>query len=316
MLPVILLLGIPAAIVSGLTISLVLGLIHGATPDEHTWPITLSYSLGEGNAIGGAKAGFIFSLGFTVQRALLSELSFLVLAPFLLQDTINGIVYVIVGILMAIAGFYILRKGVNVHIVEVPGMVMHDLKDIYYRLTGNESKRYIKEEEEAHEFEEPRPVPLKFAFVHGLVAGFAFDAFALVVFTTVVAEMPNAYWGWLPGALFGIGTMIMQIIFGTLVGYWLKRKSYSYKQIAYIGRKTSGRVLAYGGSGFVLVGLLVITFPVIQQVSVPTGIPIPNLDTIDVGFLLVMAVIFIVAVPSYIMAVREVKNFKIEWMSD
>ncbi len=57
-------------------ISFVLGLLHGATPpDEHTWPITFSYAIGKYSTRGGGmKAGLLFSLGFTVQRALLTTL--------------------------------------------------------------------------------------------------------------------------------------------------------------------------------------------------------------------------------------------------
>ena len=30
-----------------LVFSLILGMLHGATPDEHTWPITFSYAIGK-----------------------------------------------------------------------------------------------------------------------------------------------------------------------------------------------------------------------------------------------------------------------------
>ncbi|MFP3297134.1 MAG: hypothetical protein RXN78_06055, partial [Vulcanisaeta sp.] len=52
-----------------LIVSLFLGMLHGITPDEHTWPITFSYAVGEYSTRGGIKAGFLFSLGFTIQRA-------------------------------------------------------------------------------------------------------------------------------------------------------------------------------------------------------------------------------------------------------
>ncbi len=35
-----------------------LGVVHGITPDEHTWPITFSYSLGSYSA----KKGFLIGL--------------------------------------------------------------------------------------------------------------------------------------------------------------------------------------------------------------------------------------------------------------
>jgi ABC-type nickel/cobalt efflux system permease component RcnA len=58
-----------------------LGLIHGITPDEHTWPITFSYAVGGYSTRRGLRAGLIFSLAFTAQQALASELAYLGLAP-------------------------------------------------------------------------------------------------------------------------------------------------------------------------------------------------------------------------------------------
>ena len=33
-------------IYSALLIAFLLGIVHGITPDEHTWPITFSYAIG------------------------------------------------------------------------------------------------------------------------------------------------------------------------------------------------------------------------------------------------------------------------------
>ncbi|MEM3855829.1 MAG: hypothetical protein QW298_01525, partial [Candidatus Micrarchaeaceae archaeon] len=65
---------------SAIVIALLLGFVHGITPDEHTWPITFSYAVGSYSTKGGAKAGLIFSTGFTIQRAVLSEVAYLALA--------------------------------------------------------------------------------------------------------------------------------------------------------------------------------------------------------------------------------------------
>ncbi|MGC8479888.1 MAG: hypothetical protein ACP5M9_04490, partial [Candidatus Micrarchaeia archaeon] len=67
------------SIASALFLSFILGLVHGVTPDEHTWPITFSYAVGAMSTKKGAKAGLLFSLGFTFQRAVMSELAFLFL---------------------------------------------------------------------------------------------------------------------------------------------------------------------------------------------------------------------------------------------
>ena len=91
-------------------ISFILGILHGTTPDEHTWPITFSYAVGSYSTSKGMKAGFVFSAGFTLQRAFLTTLGFLGLAAIYKAYNLDGPVYVIVGIVMAIAGAYILNK--------------------------------------------------------------------------------------------------------------------------------------------------------------------------------------------------------------
>jgi hypothetical protein len=70
-----------------IVISFLLGMMHGATPDEHTWPITFSYAIGKYSTKSGMKAGLLFSLGFTAQRAFLTTLGFLGLAAFYQKST-------------------------------------------------------------------------------------------------------------------------------------------------------------------------------------------------------------------------------------
>ncbi len=74
---------------SALIISYLLGIVHGITPDEHTWPITFSYAVGSYSIKGGAKAGLIFSSGFTVERAIMSEIAALALADFMFYSLFN-----------------------------------------------------------------------------------------------------------------------------------------------------------------------------------------------------------------------------------
>jgi len=56
-----------------LVTSFLLGLVHGITPDEHTWPITFSYAVGGYSTWRALRAGLLFSLAFTAQRALTVE---------------------------------------------------------------------------------------------------------------------------------------------------------------------------------------------------------------------------------------------------
>ncbi|BFH72894.1 hypothetical protein SJAV_08380 [Sulfurisphaera javensis] len=271
-----------------LLISLILGMLHGATPDEHTWPITFSYAIGKYSTKGGMKAGFLFSLGFTIQRAFLTTIGFIGLAAIYKEYNLDGPVYFVVGIVMAIAGSYIL-KGKYLHL------------PIDKLLHGN-----IHEEEE----NQLRDVPLKMTIVHGLIAGFGFGAYASIITFVLAPQMPSIWYAPLPGALFGIGTMIMQIIFGALFANIMKVKKMTEQEITYIARRTAGRTLYYGGLVFVIAGLAIIAFPFIDNWAISTGNPIPNLDAIDIGFLLVVTVVGLIGLTSIISSYREVMKRK------
>jgi hypothetical protein len=296
------------SITTALLLSFILGLVHGVTPDEHTWPITFSYAVGAMSTKKGAKAGLLFSMGFTFQRALMSELAFLFLAPFLRVDSINGIIYLIVGAVMAVSGFYILKKGIYKHL-HIFSHLIHkiiDPKGKTYKETTVHSHNNI----DTHNLEEPRPIPLKLTVIHGLVAGFGFGAFAIVLYTVISPLMPNAYVAWVPGALFGVGTMIMQVLFGAAIGRWMRARRYTEKEIIFIGRETSGSMLAYGGTAFVFGGIFLLSFPSIANFSVNTGINIPNLNSINIGIILVMITVVIVSIPSYFLALKKVRKLR------
>ena len=273
---------------SGLTLSTILlfsyilGLLHGATPDEHTWPITFSYAIGKYSTKKGMKAGFLFSLGFTIQRAFLTTLGFLGLAAIYKEYNLDGPVYFIVGIVMAIAGSYILH-----------GRYIHLPID---RLLGR------------NENEDIRDVPLKMTIVHGLIAGFGFGAYATIITFILAPQVPGLIYAPLPGLMFGLGTMTMQIIFGGMFANIMKLKKLNEDEMRIIAGKSAGRTLYYGGLAFVIVGLLIIAFPIIDNFSISTGNPIPNLDAINIGFLLVVSVVGLIGISSIIMSFREVEK--------
>ncbi|WP_338604803.1 hypothetical protein V6M85_12505 [Sulfolobus tengchongensis] len=268
-----------------LVISLILGMLHGATPDEHTWPITFSYAIGKYSTKGGMKAGFLFSLGFTIQRAFLTTIGFIGLASFYERYNLDGPVYAIVGIVMAIAGSYILK-----------GRYLHLPIDVLLK---------SKHHSEKTNGVELRDIPLKMTIVHGLIAGFGFGAYATIITFVLAPKLPSIVFAPLPGAMFGIGTMIMQIIFGAIFGSIIRTRRLTEEQVSYIARKTAGRVLYYGGLVFVIAGLLIIAFPAIDNFAISTGNPIPNLDAIDIGFLLVITVVGIIGISSLILGIKE-----------
>jgi len=272
-----------------LAVSFILGLLHGATPDEHTWPITFSYAVGKYSTRGGMKAGFLFSSGFTIQRAFLTTLGYLGLASFYQQYDLDGPVYVVVGIAMAVAGAYVLK-----------GRYLHLPVDVLLR--GKEHHTSEVGSTKFHETE-LHDVPLGMTVVHGLIAGFGFGAYASII-TFVLAPQVGSLWlAPLPGVMFGLGTMLMQIIFGAIFGNLMRLKRLTEQQITKIARKVAGTTLFYGGWLFVVAGLLILALPIVDQWGISTGNPVPNLDQINVGTVLVLSVVGVIGIGSM---VREI----------
>ncbi|TRM81827.1 hypothetical protein DJ522_07680, partial [Sulfolobus sp. F3] len=135
--------------------------------------------------------------------------------------------------------------------------------------------------------------------------GFGFGAYASIITFVLAPQLPSVIYAPLPGLFFGLGTMLMQIIFGSIFGNILRLKKLTEEQISYIAKKTAGRVLYYGGIVFVIVGLLIIAFPIIDNFAIPTGNPIPNLDAIDIGFLLIVSVVGLIGISSIIYGFKE-----------
>ncbi len=277
-----------------LLIAFVLGLLHGATPDEHTWPITFSYAIGSYSSKEGMKAGFTFSLGFTAQRALLTTLGFLGLATIYKAYNLDGPVYIVVGAAMAFAGWYVL-KG------RYPHLPFDSL------LHGREHHSTVARRQPIEQAHLNR-VPLRMALVHGLIAGFGFGAYATIITFILAPEVPSLIYAPLVGVAFGVGTMAMQVIFGALFASFARIKKLSEDDVCYLGRSTAGRTLYYGGIMFAAVGLFLALFPSISDLSVATGNPIPNLDSIGIATGLVLAVVGGVGIWSMIQGVRELRT--------
>lgn len=281
-----------------LGISFILGLLHGATPDEHTWPITFSYAIGSYSTRKGMKAGFVFSAGFTAQRALLTTLGFLGLAAIYIKYNLDGPVYVIVGIAMAVAGMYILHKKIDLHI---PIDVLFGGKE--HHTTSAE----MVSPEKAHGAK-LNDIPTSAAALHGLIAGFGFGAYATILVFILAPRVPSIWYAPLPGLFFGIGTMVMQIVFGAVFANFTKAKKLTEEQASLIGRKTAGRTLYYGGMLFAVIGVLIVAFPAIDKIAISTGNPIPNLDSIGVATVLVLLVVGVLGIGSLIKGFREMSR--------
>lgn len=267
--------------------ALLLGMVHGITPDEHTWPITFSYAIGTYSRRGGMKSGLLFSLAFTLQRAIASELAFLALARFLFKGSWEYIVYAIVGTVMAGSGAYILKGNQHFH---------------FFHFADHLPK---------HGPRNPGPIPTYMPLVHGFIAGWGTGAFALIVYTVLAPTMHHWYLAFLPGLFFGIGTTLMQILFGSAVGLWMEKRHLSSDAKSYVARKVSGQTLLYGGFAFVLAAMLGMVFPGVSHWEITTGIKVHNLDHLGIGFVLAVVVLFFVAWISFVRSLRDVEHSNI-----
>ena len=289
-----------------LLISFILGLFHGATPDEHTWPITFSYSIGSYGTKGGMKAGFAFSAGFTVQRAFLTTLGFLGLAAINKTYNLDGPVYVVVGMVMLVVGSYVL-KGRYLHL---------PLDSLFHSLVhgrkGHSPLSWGHHTEAAQRIpphgEHLHGVTLRMASVHGLIAGFGFGAYATIITFVLSPQVPSLIYAPLPGLFFGLGTMVMQVIFGAVFARFAKMKKLTEDDVCYLGRYTAGRTLYYGGLLFAIVGLFVAFFPFLNDLAISTGNPIPNLDAVGVATGLVLAVVGVIGIGSLVKGMGTLKK--------
>ncbi len=258
---------------AALATALILGMVHGITPDEHTWPITFSYAIGSYSTRKGALAGLVFSLAFTIQRALASELAYLSLGSWLVSGSSRQyFVYIVIGVIMVWAGRATLRGR-------------------HWHLFGG---HHAQERSEATD---PKPwMPA----VHGFVAGWGFGAFAMIIYTVLAPAMPGPAWGWVPGAAFGLGTTIMQVIAGGLFGWISARRGLAPEAIRSVALTTAGRTMGWGGVAFIMGGGFGLGFPKLAGWSFYTGIHVHNLDRLGIGFVLVMVTVLGIGVGTLI----------------
>lgn len=271
--------------------SFLFGLLHGILPDEHTWPITFSYAIGGATGKEGIKAGLFFSAAFTVQRALLSEVAYLALAPFLLSPTVNGVVYVIVGVAMAVAGAIVLRKNLYPH-VHLVGHHHEEARDMKPSLAIFARHHHKSAEETVS-----GPPPVRWTIVHGFIAGFGFGGFSLFVNTVAAPAMHSAWTGFLPGLVFGVGTMIVLVVIGYVFGAALRWTRLSEEEIKRVGSHTGGRTLLFGGILFVIFGIL-------------TLLHLIGKLPVDPGYLLIGLFMVLVALPAFYYTWREVISLR------
>jgi len=281
-----------------------LGMLHGTIPDEHTWPITFAYSVGTTTGRGGIRSGAWFSLAFTFQRALMSMIVYLALAAAIglwgfnlaTQDTsVNGPVYIAVGAAMAIAGYLILSDRIP-HFHPMMRLSKSDLA----RHTGKG----------------PRPsqrdgtVPTHWCIIHGFISGFGTDSGILstwIYLLTLPFLVSNGLWGigWVPGALFGLGTFLVLMFIGFFFGETLQiAKRFGPHRIAQFGRLVGARTLLLGGIAFIVFG------PIYWSGWYNANV------AFDAGSLVVVIILVLLAVPTMLYTWREVRQLPAEFPTD
>ncbi len=268
------------------TYSFLFGLLHGILPDEHTWPITFSYAIGGASGKEGLKAGLFFSAAFTVQRALLSEVAYLALAPFLLSPTINGIVYMVVGLAMSAAGAIVVRRNRVPHL----HFLGHHHDEEQEMERDGQVLGWSHDEAE----ESAAAPPIKWTLIHGFIAGFGFGGFSLFVNTVAAPVMGSPWLGFLPGLVFGLGTMIVLVLVGALFGASLRwTHVLTEQEVKRIGSQTGGRTLFFGGLLFAVAGIVTL-------LGLTRHLPV------DAGYVLIGLFMLVVAVPAFVYSLKEV----------
>ncbi|HEY8745468.1 MAG TPA: hypothetical protein VIU62_20450 [Chloroflexota bacterium] len=267
-----------------------LGIVHGITPDEHTWPITFSYAIGSYSTRRGLLSGLAFSGAFTVQRALACVLAYVALGRWLQGDRVNGIIYLCVGLAMAAAGAYVLRLGRAFHLHLLPPFVRRFAQRT--QAIGGEASP-------------SRPVRPWMAALHGFIAGWGVGAFAAILYTTLAPSMPSLATSWLPGASFGLGTMLTQASAGALFGWWMRHRRLPEQAIALVARHVAGTTLWWGGIAFAVAGIVSLVAPQVAAWQVATPLQVHNLDQLNLGVLLVALVVLGIGGGAMIQAMRE-----------
>ena len=273
-----------------LTYSFLFGLLHGILPDEHTWPITFSYAIGGASGKEGMKAGLYFSAGFTLQRMLVTELSYLALARFLLLPMVEGIVYIVVGFVMSAAGAIVVRRNRYPHFHFIGH---HHKEGLLTEDTGHIVTRHHMDPGDTVMAPPPR-----WAFIHGFIAGFGFGGFALFIMTVAAPKMPGPWLGFLPGLLFGLGTMIMLVAIGALFGASMRwTRALTEQEIRRVGAQTGGRTLFFGGLLFGFAGI-----------AITAGLD--RFLPISMGYLIIGLFAVGVVIPAFVYSWKEVLKMR------
>jgi len=158
----------------------IIGIVHGLKPDEHTWPITVSYVIMQRNMKGAIVSTSVFAGALTLVWASLSALTGQLLS-FFQNYNLDPIVDVIVGLTMIGVALIFIIKG----------------KDKVVDKDNNPDYKLI--------------------WIHGLAAAFGGDFIVILLLTIALSTLISVNITFLIGLLFGIGSWIAQSIVVLLI---------------------------------------------------------------------------------------------------
>ncbi|WP_349681912.1 hypothetical protein [Caldivirga sp. UBA161] len=181
---------------------LIVGIIHGLKPDEHTWPITVSYGLMQRSIMGVMLSTMVFTGALTLVWTLMSAL---------------------VGQLMSLLNINALKPYVDV----IVGVTMVSVAA--YLVFGNHE-----------EHEGVKTADFKLIWIHGLAAAFGGDFIIVLVLTTALVPAMPINLSFLVGFMFGFGSWVSQALIVLLVYKGVMRGVRDWGIMARAGRLALG----------------------------------------------------------------------------
>ena len=192
-------------------IPLGLGIVHGLIPDEHTWPITIPYALGQENTKKAVFSTIIFTGALTLVWSILTTIVS-IMGNIFLSESYNPYVFIIAGLTMLGVALFVFLPRLNIIMCARVNNESYS-KSFIHRFVTKLGCRHVHGDLGFTQVK--MAPPYKAIWIHGLVAAFG-TGFLLVIIYTTALTFP-AYLGFIPGLFFGLGTMVSLSFIGYLV---------------------------------------------------------------------------------------------------